>query len=105
MVSSMGTHDDPEPSAEGCPYLQAKRDADQALAARASLDDRAPRPADDDPGTGTVALARAPRPLRRGHPRRRRARALECLGADNTVRGTFELLEGDDPVREAVAAL
>ena len=30
---------------------------------------------------------------------------LECLGADNTIRKTFELIEGDVPVREAVAAL
>ena len=30
---------------------------------------------------------------------------LECLGADNTIGKTFEVLEGDVPVREAVAAL
>ena len=30
---------------------------------------------------------------------------LESLGAADTIRKTFELLEGDVPVREAVAAL
>ena len=30
---------------------------------------------------------------------------LECLGAGNSIRKTFELLEGEVPVHEAIAAL
>ena len=59
----------------------------------------------DAPGSGRVALAQS---LGRfGQvPREDVALVLlECLGQGNTIRRTFEVLEGDVPVREALAAL
>jgi uncharacterized protein YbjT (DUF2867 family) len=106
MVSSMGAHDPssaPEPMR---PYQQAKHDADEALAA-SSLDWTIVRPGGltDAPGSGRVAVAE--RLGRSGSvPREDVAMVLlECLGTPATVRRTFELLEGDVPVREALAAL
>ena len=106
MISSMGSHDPasaPEPMR---PYQQAKHDADEALAA-SSLDWTIVRPGGltDAPGSGRVAVAE--RLGRSGSvPREDVAMVLlECLGAPATVRRNFELLEGDLPVREALAAL
>ncbi|HYH90759.1 MAG TPA: NAD(P)H-binding protein, partial [Solirubrobacteraceae bacterium] len=88
------------------PYQQAKHDADEALA-RSSLDWTIVRPGrlTDEPGSGSVDLA-----VRLGRwgevPREDVALVLlEALAAENTVRVTAELLAGDVPVREAVAAL
>jgi uncharacterized protein YbjT (DUF2867 family) len=106
IVSSMGA-DDPASASEAMrPYQQAKHDADQALAT-STLDWTIVRPGGltDDPGSGRVALAE--RLGRSGQVTRQDVALvlLECLGADNTIRRTFEVLEGDVPVREAVAAL
>jgi uncharacterized protein YbjT (DUF2867 family) len=106
MVSSMGAGD-PESAPEAMrAYQQAKHDADEALAA-SSLDWTIVRPGGltDEPGSGRVAVAE--RLGRYGQvPREDVALVLlESLGADNTIRRTFELLEGDVPVREAIAAL
>jgi uncharacterized protein YbjT (DUF2867 family) len=106
MVSSMGA-DDPASASEAMrPYQQAKHDADEALAA-SGLDWTIVRPGGltDEPGSGLVAIAE--RLGRSGQvPRQDVALVLlECLGADNTIRKTFEVLEGDVPVREAIAAL
>jgi uncharacterized protein YbjT (DUF2867 family) len=106
MVSSMGA-DDPASASEAMrPYQQAKHDADEALAA-SGLDWTIVRPGGltDEPGSGRVALAE--RLGRYGRvPRQDVALVLlECLAAPNTVRKTFEVLEGDVPVREAIAAL
>jgi hypothetical protein len=59
----------------------------------------------DEPGSGRVALAE--RLGRFGRvPRQDVALVLlECLEAPNTVRKTFEVLEGEVPIREALAAL
>jgi uncharacterized protein YbjT (DUF2867 family) len=88
------------------PYQQAKHDADEALAT-SSLDWTIVRPGGltDEPGSGLVAIAE--RLGRSGQvPRQDVALVLlECLGADNTIRRTFEVLEGAVPAREAVAAL
>ncbi len=106
MVSSMGAGDPASASEAMRPYQQAKHDADEALAA-SSLDWTIVRPGGltDAPGSGRVALAE--RLGRWGQvPREDVALVLlECLEAPNTVRGTFEVLEGEVPVREAVAAL
>jgi uncharacterized protein YbjT (DUF2867 family) len=105
-VSSMGA-DDPASASEAMrPYQQAKHDADEALAA-SGLDWTIVRPGGltDEPGSGRVALAE--RLGRFGRvPRQDVALVLlECLEAPNTVRKTFEVLEGEVPIREALAAL
>ena len=104
IVSSMGA-DDPASASEAMrPYQQAKHDADEALAA-SSLDWTIVRPGrlTDAPAVGTVALAAG----RYGEVTREDVALvlLECLGADNSIGKTFELIEGDVPVHEAVAAL
>jgi uncharacterized protein YbjT (DUF2867 family) len=106
MVSSMGT-EDIEHAAEGMrPYLQAKRDADEALMA-SGLDWTIVRPGrlTDAPGTGRIDAARALG--RRGEITREDTAlsVLEALQAPNTIRVAFEVLEGATPVREALAAL
>ena len=106
MVSSIGAHD-VEHAAEGMrPYLEAKRDADEALMA-SGLDWTVVRPGrlTDAPGTGRIDAARALG--RRGDITREDTAhtLLEALQAPNTIRVVFEVFEGDTPVREAVAAL
>ena len=106
IVSSMGA-DDPASASEAMrPYQQAKHDADEALAT-SSLDWTIVRPGGltDEPGSGRVDLA--PTLGRSGRvPRQDVALVLlECLTTENTIRRTFEVLEGDVPVREALAAL
>jgi uncharacterized protein YbjT (DUF2867 family) len=106
MVSSMGAGDPASASEEMRPYQQAKHDADEALAA-SGLDWTIVRPGGltDAPGGGEVAIAE--RLGRYGQvPREDVALVLlECLGADGTTRKTFEVLEGDVPIRDAIAAL
>ena len=106
IVSSMGT-DDIEHAPEGMrPYLQAKREADDALR-DSGLDWTIVRPGrlTDAPGKGQVDAA--PALGRRGEITREDTAhtVLETLQADNTIRVAFDVLEGDTPVREAVAAL
>jgi uncharacterized protein YbjT (DUF2867 family) len=106
MVSSMGA-DDPASASEAMgPYQQAKHDADEALAA-SGLDWTIVRPGGltDAPASGRVAIAE--HLGRRGQVTRQDVALvlLECLGADNSIRKTFELLEGDIPVRDAIAGL
>ena len=106
IVSSMGAGDPASASEAMRVYQQAKHDADEALAG-SSLDWTIVRPGrlTDAPAAGTVGVAES---LGRSGEVTREDVALvllECLGADNTIGRTFELLEGDDPVREAVAAL
>jgi uncharacterized protein YbjT (DUF2867 family) len=106
IVSSMGTAD-VEHADEGMrPYLQAKRDADDALMT-SGLDWTIVRPGrlTDAPGVGTVDAARA---LGRSGEITRDDTALtivECLRHANTIRVAFDLLQGPTPVAEAVAAL
>jgi hypothetical protein len=59
----------------------------------------------DEPGSGRVAAAESLG--RRGRvPRDDVAATLVAvLGADNTIGKTFELLEGETPIDEAVASL
>src|SRR4051794_35689379 len=106
MVSSMGAGDPESAPEEMRPYQQAKHDADEALAA-SGLEWTIVRPGGltDEPGSGRVAVAE--RLGRRGTvPRLDVAEVLvACLTTPRTVRRTFELLEGDVPIREALAAL
>ncbi len=106
MVSSVGA-DDPSRASESMrAYQQAKHDADVALA-DSSLDWTIVRPGrlTDEPGSGQVDLTATLG--RYGEvPREDVASVLAAvLGAENTVRGTYELFGGDVPVDEAVASL
>ena len=107
MVSSMGAGDPASASEAMRPYQQAKHDADEALA-RSSLDWTIVRPGrlTDEPGSGGVDLAA--RLGRYGEVTREDVALvlLECARRPRTPSaGTCELLAGDVPVREAVAAL
>jgi uncharacterized protein YbjT (DUF2867 family) len=106
MVSSMGAGDPASASEAMRPYQQAKHDADEALAG-SSLEWTIVRPGglSDAPGSGRVAIAE--RLSRWGQVTREDVALvlLECLGAGNSIRKTFEVLEGDVPVHEAIAAL
>jgi nucleoside-diphosphate-sugar epimerase len=106
IVSSMGTAD-VEHADEGMrPYLQAKREADEALMA-SGLDWTIVRPGrlTDEPGTGTVDAARALG--RRGQITRddTALAILESLHQPNTIRVAFDVLEGPMPVAEAIRSL
>ena len=106
MVSSIGAHD-VEHAAEGMrPYLEAKRDADEALMA-SGLDWTIVRPGrlTDAPGTGRIDASRA-FGRRADITREDTAHTLlEVLQAPNTIRRQFDLLAGDTPVAVAVRAL
>ena len=106
MVSSMGADDPASASEQMRPYQQAKHDADEALK-RSSLDWTVVRPGRliDAPGSGRVDLA--PRLGRYGEVPREDVAAvlLAMLPAENTLRGTYELLGGEVPVDEAVRGL
>src|SRR4051794_34862708 len=106
MVSSMGT-DDVEHAAETMrPYLQAKRDADDALR-ESGLDWTIVRPGrlTDAPGTGRVDAARALG--RRGEITREDTALvlLEALHEPRTIGVAFDVLAGDVPVAEALRTL
>jgi uncharacterized protein YbjT (DUF2867 family) len=106
MVSAMGAAN---PPAEGGgvfgEYLRAKAKADHALVA-SGLDYTIVRPGglSDDPGTGLVRLGEH---LERGQiPRADVAAVIAAvLVAPNSIGKTFELVSGETPIDEAVAAL
>jgi uncharacterized protein YbjT (DUF2867 family) len=106
MVSSMGAGDPTGGSEAMRPYLQAKAEADAALMA-SDLDWTIVRPGGltDEPGTGLIVAAGS---LGRfGSITRDDVAAvlLRCLDEPRTVRATFEVLEGETPIAEALAAL
>jgi uncharacterized protein YbjT (DUF2867 family) len=106
IVSSMGA-DDPLGASEAMrPYLQAKAEADAALAA-SGLDFTIVRPGGltDDPGSGKIAAAE--KLDRRGRVTRDDVAAtlFVALRAPNTIGKTFEVLEGEVPIEEAVRSL
>ena len=106
MVSSMGTQDVEHAAEAMRPYLQAKRDADDALMA-SGLDWTIVRPGrlTDAPGTGSVDAARALG--RRGEITRDDTALviLEALPRQSTIRVAFDVLEGPTPVAQALDAL
>jgi uncharacterized protein YbjT (DUF2867 family) len=85
-------------------YVDAKRQADEALRA-SDLDWTILRPGalTDDPGTGRVTLAvevdRAPIPRADVA-----AVVVAVIDDDATIGGQWELVSGDDPIPEALAA-
>jgi uncharacterized protein YbjT (DUF2867 family) len=106
MISSMGA-DDPSSGPEAMrPYLEAKAEADKALAA-SGLDFTIVRPGGltDDPGTGLIDAA--PKLGRRGTIPRDDVAAvlLGCLEEDHTIGKTFEVLQGDAPIATALRRL
>lgn len=106
IVSSMGA-EDPEAAPEPMrPYQRAKHDADEALRA-SGLDWTIVRPGrlTDGPGSGLVDIASS---LGRSGEIPREdvgLTVLECLLEPATIGKTFELLEGDTPVVEALRGL
>jgi uncharacterized protein YbjT (DUF2867 family) len=106
IVSSIGTHDVSGATAAMRPYLEAKRDADDALK-QSGLDWTIVKPGHltDAPGSGRVLVSRT-FGRRADVPRDDVALVLlECLDAPNTIGVEFELFEGDVPAREAVRFL
>jgi uncharacterized protein YbjT (DUF2867 family) len=105
MVSSIGAGSPERATGPMRPYLEAKAEADAALAA-SGLDHTIVRPGrlTDEPGGGRIRVG-----LDVGGGEVARddvaATLLAVLDADNTVGKTFELFEGDTPIEEAVRAL
>jgi uncharacterized protein YbjT (DUF2867 family) len=106
IVSSMGAGDPDAGAGPMRAYLQAKADADAAVR-DSDLDFTIVRPGGltDDPGTGRVEAA--PSLGRRGSIARADTAAvlLAALDTPSTIGRTFEVLEGETPIAEAVAAL
>jgi len=106
MVSAMGTLHPEHWSEQMRPYYEAKANADREVA-DSGLDYTIVRPGGltDDPGSDLVAAA--PDLGRYGQIPRDDVAAtlLACLDEPNTIRKAFDLLEGETPTREALAAL
>jgi uncharacterized protein YbjT (DUF2867 family) len=106
MVSAIGANHPERWSEEMKPYYEAKAEADQYVA-ESGLDYTIVRPGrlTDDPGTGKVDLGDGPGG--RGAVTRDDVALVlaEVLRADNTIGKSFDLLNGDTPVAEAIAAL
>ena len=105
MVSAMGTeHADPHSDEVFQVYLRAKKDADDDLRSR-DLDWTVVRPGrlTDNPGAGRVQVGT----LSRGEVPRDDVAAtlLACLDDDHTIGRSFDLLGGQTPIPEALAAL
>ncbi len=105
MVSTVGTERAGSAGEMG-PYLEAKLQADEALAA-SGLDVTIVRPGHltDDPGTGEVAVAA--HFGRAGEVARADVAAVlqAVLEQPQTIGHTFEVMDGDTPVARAVATL
>ena len=88
------------------PYLEAKAQADAALAA-SDLDWTIVRPGGltDEPGSGLVDVA--PSLGRRGTVTRDDVAAVlvTCLDEPRTIRAAFDVLQGETPIAQALAAL
>jgi uncharacterized protein YbjT (DUF2867 family) len=105
IVSSIGAGRPDQSSGAMRPYIEAKAEADEALTA-SGLDHTIVRPGrlTDEPGSGRI---RAGLDIGYGEVTRDDVAAtlLAVLDADSTIGKTFDLLEGDTPIEEAVRAL
>ena len=105
IVSSIGAGNPEAASEQMHPYIEAKADADHALAA-SGLEFTIVRPGrlTDEPGTGRVRIGPD---VEYGEVTRDDVAATlaEVLDAPNTIGKTFELVGGDTPIDEAVRAL
>jgi len=105
IVSSMGADKAPAEGAEGFgAYLRAKFEADEALRA-SGLDFTVVRPGGltEDEGTGRVRIAAS---TGRGQIPRADVAAvlLACLDDAGTIGKSFDVISGETPIAEAVAA-
>jgi nucleoside-diphosphate-sugar epimerase len=109
MVSAMGADrraDDAASDPVFAAYLRAKAEADEDVLARAGLRTTVVRPGllTDEPGTGRVFIA--PNTGRGSVPRQDVAAVLVAvLDAPATAGQTFELISGETPISDAVAAV
>jgi uncharacterized protein YbjT (DUF2867 family) len=105
MVSAIGASDPESASPAMRPYIDAKAEADEELAG-SGLAFTIVRPGrlTNEPGTGRV---RAGHDIGTGTVTRDDVAATlaAVLAAPNTIGVTFEVLEGDVPIPDAVAAL
>jgi uncharacterized protein YbjT (DUF2867 family) len=103
MVSAMGTEDaDPDSDEVFQVYLRAKQAADDNVRAR-DLDWTIVRPGRllDDVPSGNVQIGDLePGPVTRGDVAHVLAEVIE---ADNTIGKTFDVLNGETPIKQAVA--
>jgi uncharacterized protein YbjT (DUF2867 family) len=106
MISAMGAADPAAGSEAMRPYLEAKAQADAAVAA-SDLAWTIVRPGGltDEPGTGRVEVA--PSLGRSGSITRDDVAAVlvGCLDEPRTVRATFDVLQGETPIAQALASL
>jgi uncharacterized protein YbjT (DUF2867 family) len=106
MVSAIGANHPERWSDEMGPYYEAKAEADKYVE-KSGLDYTIVRPGrlTDDPGTGKVDLGDGPGGT--GSVTRDDVALVlaELLSADNAIGKGFDLLNGDTPVAEAIAAL
>jgi uncharacterized protein YbjT (DUF2867 family) len=105
IVSSMGANPDAQGDEVFAVYLRAKGEADEAVRA-SGLDYTVIRPGGltDDPGHGRISLA--PELPRGSIPRADVAATLAAvLGAQDTIGKTLDLIEGNTPIADAVAAV
>jgi uncharacterized protein YbjT (DUF2867 family) len=106
IVSSIGAHDPSSGPESMRPYLEAKAEADRALA-DSGLDWTIVRPGHltDDPGTGLVTLT-TDMDVSGDVPRADVARVLAAtLGNAQAIGKTFVVVAGDTPADEAVQQL
>ena len=105
MVSAIGANDPASASPEMRPYYDAKAEADTRLQ-RSGLAFTIVRPGrlTDEPGSGRI---RAGHDIGRGAISRDDVAATltAVLAAPNTIGVTFDVLEGDVPIADAVATL
>ena len=106
IVSAIGANHPERWTDEMKPYYEAKADADKFVA-ESGLDYTIVRPGrlTDDPGTDKVSLGESPGEV--GSVTRDDVALVlaEVLTADNAIGKGFDLLNGDTPVAEAIAAL
>jgi uncharacterized protein YbjT (DUF2867 family) len=106
MVSAMGANRPDRWSDAMRPYYEAKAAADKQLM-DSGLDYTIVRPGSltDEPGTGQVQVAEKLETS--GAVTREDVAAVlaECMGADNTIGKSFDLLNDGTPVAEAVRSL
>jgi nucleoside-diphosphate-sugar epimerase len=106
LVSAIGANYPERWTDEMRPYYEAKRDADKYVEG-SGLDYTIVRPGGltDDPGTGKVSLGDSPEGT--GSVTRDDVVLVlaELLTADNTIGKSFDLLNGETPVAEAIAGL
>jgi uncharacterized protein YbjT (DUF2867 family) len=106
IVSSMSANHPERWSDQMRPYFEAKGDADKFVS-ESGLDYTIVRPGGltDDPGTGKVAIAEQLEPGGRVSRDDVAAVVAEVLRADNTIGKSFDLLNGETPIPEAIAGL